>query len=92
MQLSSFSSKDYLSYVGHDIDWLQLKWRAFAEYQAFATSSFMMHSSLSTIAVVQAIILAIAKPVSAKISDVFGRAEAFILSVIFYVVGYIGEL
>jgi len=59
------------------------------EYQAFATSSFSLHSALSTIAVVQAITLAIAKPVSAKISDVFGRAQAFILAVVLYVVGFI---
>lgn len=44
-------------------------------YLAFATSSFSDHSLLSSIGVAQAIILAVAKPPSAKIADVFGRAQ-----------------
>lgn len=44
-------------------------------YLAFATSSFQDHSLLSSISVAQAIILAVAKPPSAKIADDFGRAQ-----------------
>ena len=43
----------------------------------------------STVGVAQAIILALSKPFAAKFSDVFGRAEAFMLAVVLYVVGYI---
>ncbi|KZV82502.1 drug:h+ antiporter [Exidia glandulosa HHB12029] len=58
-------------------------------YQAQATSAFQQHSSLATVAVATAIILAVTKPIAAKLSDVLGRAEAYSLAVLFYVVGYI---
>lgn len=58
------------------------------QYAAFATSSFSLHSLLGAVATAQAIIIAVAKPVAAKVSDVFGRAEAFALLVTCYVVGY----
>jgi MFS family permease len=57
-------------------------------YAAFATSDFQLHSLLGAVATVQAITIAVAKPVAAKVSDVFGRAEAFALLVVFYVTGY----
>ncbi|KAM0755497.1 drug:h+ antiporter [Meredithblackwellia eburnea MCA 4105] len=59
------------------------------QYQALATSSFAAHSLLGAIGVAQAIVLATMKPVAAKLSDVFGRAEAYLFAVVFYVLGYI---
>lgn len=46
------------------------------------------HSLLGAVATAQAIVLAVSKPVAAKVADVFGRAEAFVLVIIFYVVGF----
>lgn len=37
----------------------------------------------------QAIILAVTKPFAAKFADVAGRAEAFVVSCLFYIVGFI---
>ncbi|GAA5948649.1 hypothetical protein JCM21900_005200 [Sporobolomyces salmonicolor] len=59
------------------------------QYQAYAVSSFSSHSLLGAIATAQAIILAVTKPFSAKVSDSWGRAEAFSLCVLFYCLGYI---
>ncbi|GAA5884753.1 hypothetical protein JCM3774_005805 [Rhodotorula dairenensis] len=59
------------------------------QYQAYATSSFAQHSLLGAIATAQAIVLAVTKPFAAKFADVLGRAEAFMLAVFFYVLGYI---
>lgn len=58
-------------------------------YQAQATSAFDQHSTLAAIGVATAIILAVVKPIAAKLSDVLGRAEAYLMAVIFYTVGYI---
>ncbi|KAH7108097.1 drug:h+ antiporter [Auriculariales sp. MPI-PUGE-AT-0066] len=58
-------------------------------YQAYATSDFQMHSSLSTIGVVNALVIALTKPIAAKLSDVIGRAQAFIVTVVLYTIGYI---
>ncbi|KAL6360969.1 hypothetical protein LRP88_04430 [Fusarium phalaenopsidis] len=55
----------------------------------FVTSSFQSHSLVSTIGVVQAVILAVVKPPMAKIADVFGRMEAFCASIALYTLGYI---
>lgn len=74
----------------------------------FVTSSFSEHSLVSTVNVVQGVILgkfathpvttssadllpllAVVKPPMAKIADVFGRTEAFCLSVGLFVLGYI---
>ncbi|KAG9255521.1 major facilitator superfamily domain-containing protein [Emericellopsis atlantica] len=55
----------------------------------FVTSSFSQHSLVSTINVVQSVILTIVKPPMAKIADVFGRTEAFCLSVLLFVLGFI---
>ncbi|KAL8284197.1 hypothetical protein RQP46_004946 [Phenoliferia psychrophenolica] len=59
------------------------------QYQAKATSSFSAHSLLGAVGTAQAIVLATMKPVAAKVSDTFGRAEAYALAVLFYVLGYI---
>ncbi|KAH8889295.1 MFS general substrate transporter [Thozetella sp. PMI_491] len=56
---------------------------------AFATSSFNKHSLISTVYVVQGVVNAVIKPPMAKVADVFGRLEAFSLSVLLCVLGYI---
>ncbi|SPQ22906.1 fc97c650-8b70-42ea-b808-b241e2f19505 [Thermothielavioides terrestris] len=56
---------------------------------AFAVSSFNNHSLLSTVYVVQGVVNAVIKPPMAKIADVFGRLEAFCISVLLCVVGYV---
>jgi MFS family permease len=58
---------------------------------AFATSSFMAHSLVSTVAVVQLCVNATIKPTMAKVANVFGRFEAFSLAVFIYVIGYIQQ-
>ncbi|KAK4145595.1 major facilitator superfamily domain-containing protein [Dichotomopilus funicola] len=60
-------------------------------YQPKATASFDQHSLLATVNVLRAVIAAAAQPTSAKIADLFGRAELVALSVLFYVVGTIVE-
>ena len=57
----------------------------------YATSAFQAHSLISTVLVVQAVVLSVAKPPMSKIADVFGRFEAFSLSVVLYVLGYIQQ-
>ncbi|KAL2016542.1 hypothetical protein VTK56DRAFT_3399 [Thermocarpiscus australiensis] len=56
---------------------------------AFAVSCFNNHSLLSTVYVVQGVVNAVIKPPMAKIADVFGRLEAFVISILLCVVGYI---
>ncbi|OJJ30672.1 hypothetical protein ASPWEDRAFT_121259 [Aspergillus wentii DTO 134E9] len=56
---------------------------------AYATSAFSKHSLISTVLVVQNVVNAVVKPPMAKIADVFGRFEAFCLSILIYVLGYI---
>ncbi|EAQ91242.1 hypothetical protein CHGG_03177 [Chaetomium globosum CBS 148.51] len=56
---------------------------------AFAVSSFNNHSLLSTVYVVQGVVNAVIKPPMAKLADVFGRLEAFCISVLLCVLGYI---
>lgn len=58
-------------------------------YLNFACSEFGALASFSTIAIVQQLCYAIAKPPIAKLSDVFGRAEAYLISLAFYVAGYV---
>ncbi|KAL4964681.1 siderochrome-iron transporter MirC [Aspergillus stella-maris] len=56
---------------------------------AYATSAFSKHSLISTVLVVQNVVNAVVKPPMAKIADVFGRFEAFCISILIYVLGYI---
>ncbi|KAK3303182.1 major facilitator superfamily domain-containing protein [Chaetomium strumarium] len=60
-------------------------------YQAEATASFSQHSLLASVNVLRSVIAAAAQPTSAKIADIFGRAELVCLSVLFYVVGTLVE-
>ncbi|KAI5282049.1 hypothetical protein KEM54_003002, partial [Ascosphaera aggregata] len=59
-----------------------------ASLTAYATSSFSTHSSISLVLVIQNVVNAVIKPPIAKIADVFGRLEAFTLSITFYILGY----
>ncbi|WVO17819.1 hypothetical protein L204_105517 [Cryptococcus depauperatus] len=59
------------------------------QYLAYATSFALQHSVSGTISTANAIIIAVGKPLMAKLADVFGRGEAFIVVTILYVVGYI---
>ncbi|KAJ5894489.1 hypothetical protein N7495_006180 [Penicillium taxi] len=56
---------------------------------AYATSAFSQHSLISTVLVVQNVVNAVIKPPMAKVADVFGRFEAFCLSILLYILGYI---
>ncbi|KAF2818673.1 MFS general substrate transporter [Ophiobolus disseminans] len=55
----------------------------------YATSAFKLHSLVSTIAVVQNIVSSVIKPPMGKIADVFGRLEAFSITIVLYTIGYI---
>jgi MFS family permease len=55
----------------------------------YASSSFNELSKVSTVATAASIVLAIVKPPVAKISDVVGRAEAYIFTISCYILGYI---
>ncbi|KLU87323.1 siderophore iron transporter mirC, partial [Magnaporthiopsis poae ATCC 64411] len=57
----------------------------------FATSSFNSHALVSTVLVVQSVVMAVIKPIMAKVGDVFGRLEAFSISVLLYVLGYVQQ-
>lgn len=54
----------------------------------FATSAFGEHSKLSTVGVVSSVLMAVFQPPIAKIADVFGRKEAFGISLTLYCVGH----
>lgn len=56
---------------------------------AYATSAFSKHSLISTVLVVQNVVNAVIKPPMAKIADVFGRFEAFCVSILIYILGYV---
>ncbi|CAG8085779.1 unnamed protein product [Penicillium olsonii] len=58
-------------------------------YAAYTTSSFKQHSAMSAARVVMNIARISAYPVIAKLGDVFGRAEMFILSISLSALGYI---
>lgn len=47
----------------------------------FATSAFSAHALVSTVLVIQAVVLSVAKPPMSKFADVFGRFEAFTAAV-----------
>ncbi|KAI6777623.1 uncharacterized protein J7T54_003358 [Emericellopsis cladophorae] len=54
----------------------------------FATSDFLLHSLVSTIYVVQGVVSSVIKPPMGKIADVFGRLEAFTITIAAYTIGY----
>lgn len=57
-------------------------------YLTFATSTFGEHSLISSITVAQSLIVAVGKPVIAKVADVSSRSTAYVGVLIFYVLGY----
>merc|ERR1712093_611105 len=80
--------------LGQMVDMGSLHWRwhhgvTTWVYTSYATSSFLQHSLLGAVGTVSAIVIAVGKPVSAKISDVIGRAEAWIIAVALYAIGYV---
>ncbi|TRM65710.1 major facilitator superfamily domain-containing protein [Schizophyllum amplum] len=58
-------------------------------YQTFATSSFSSLSKLSAISTAQTLVSAVIKPVVAKLSDVIGRGESYLLTISCYILSYI---
>ncbi|KAL8742192.1 MAG: hypothetical protein Q9190_005285 [Brigantiaea leucoxantha] len=55
----------------------------------YATSAFASHSLVATVLVVQGVVNAVAQPPMAKIANVFGRLEAFCISIFLYIISYI---
>lgn len=60
-------------------------------FQGYATASYAQHSLLATVNVIRAVVAAASQPTYARLSDVFGRIELLVVSVLFYVVGTIIE-
>ncbi|KAK1535755.1 ENB1 protein [Colletotrichum paranaense] len=58
-------------------------------YNNYATSSFSALSKLATLSTASGIVFAVIKPPVAKLSNVIGRGETYIMSISFYVLGYI---
>ncbi|KAG6816467.1 hypothetical protein H0H87_005827 [Tephrocybe sp. NHM501043] len=58
-------------------------------YLSYAASEFGDHTLISTIQVAQSMIIAVGKPVIAKVADVTSRGAAYTVVLIFYVIGYI---
>ncbi|KAF4211347.1 hypothetical protein CNMCM5878_002815 [Aspergillus fumigatiaffinis] len=58
-------------------------------YRNFAASEFDQLSMLATLNTVTGIVAAVSKPPIAKLSDVLGRAETYIITVTCYVLSYI---
>ncbi|KAM5356842.1 hypothetical protein ACJ41O_003488 [Fusarium nematophilum] len=56
-------------------------------YQPYATSSFSLHSYLSTINVLRNVIAVAVQPTAAKVADVLGRFEVIAISTILYTLG-----
>jgi MFS family permease len=55
----------------------------------FATSSYGLHTIVSTISTVNAIMAAVAQPFIAKIADLISRPWALTISIFFYTLGFI---
>lgn len=60
-----------------------------SNYLSFAASAFGEHSLISSVGVAQSVVVAVGKPVIAKVADVTSRAYAYSGVLIFYVLGYI---
>ncbi|KAF8880998.1 drug:h+ antiporter [Infundibulicybe gibba] len=58
-------------------------------YLNYAVSSFNGLSLISSIQVAQSIIIAVGKPIVAKVADVSSRGTAYVGVLIFYVIGYV---
>ncbi|KAL8841473.1 MAG: hypothetical protein Q9170_000936 [Blastenia crenularia] len=69
--------------------YLGLEGQTTTNLTVYATSAFALHSLVATVLVVQGVVNAVIKPPMAKIANAFGRLEAFSISVVLYVIGYI---
>ncbi|KAK7518829.1 major facilitator superfamily domain-containing protein [Phyllosticta citriasiana] len=58
-------------------------------YQNYGTSAFNSLSVLSTLSTAGTIVSAVIKPPVAKISDVIGRGETYLITVTFYLLSYV---
>ncbi|GKT54485.1 siderochrome-iron transporter [Colletotrichum tofieldiae] len=58
-------------------------------YNNYATSSFSALSKLATLTTATGIVFAVIKPPMAKLSNVIGRGETYIIAISSYVLGYI---
>ncbi|KAI6833607.1 hypothetical protein KC332_g4936 [Hortaea werneckii] len=58
-------------------------------YRNYAASQFNNVAGLSTLGVVGNIVFAVFKPPLAKLSNVLGRGETYVVCVVFYLLGYI---
>lgn len=58
-------------------------------FTSYATSSYSKHSLLTTVSVITSVTSAAAQPIYSRLSDVFGRLEIFLVSVMLYVIGTI---
>ncbi|KAF5024860.1 hypothetical protein F66182_3099 [Fusarium sp. NRRL 66182] len=56
-------------------------------YQPYATSSFNLHSYLSTINVLRNVIAVAVQPTAAKVADVLGRFQVIAISTVLYTLG-----
>ncbi|EEB07637.1 siderophore iron transporter 1 [Schizosaccharomyces japonicus yFS275] len=68
---------------------LNFQMQVYNSLYAYAVSAFQAHSLVSTITTVANIVNAVMKPPLARLCDVFGRLEAFSVSVVCFVVGLV---
>lgn len=57
------------------------------QLQTYAQSSYAQHSLISTVNVIKTVIAAASQPTYARLSDIFGRVELVVVSIIFYALG-----
>ncbi|TKY88731.1 hypothetical protein EX895_002362 [Sporisorium graminicola] len=58
-------------------------------WQTYSTTAFKEYQVYTAIAIVQAVLIAVGKFPIAKLADVFGRAQAYTLSVFLWVLGFV---
>lgn len=58
-------------------------------FMGYATSSYRQHSLLSTISVIRLVVATASLPAFARLSDIFGRLELFLIAMVFRIIGYI---
>ncbi|KAB8222326.1 major facilitator superfamily domain-containing protein [Aspergillus novoparasiticus] len=81
----------YTAFVGLFIATLAINFGDYSTqvYVPYTTSAFKQHSAMSAARVVMNITRIAAYPIIAKLGDVFGRAEMFILSIAASTLGYV---
>lgn len=68
---------------------IALESQTISVYSTFATSHFNELSLLSAVGVVRSVLYAVSRPTVAKLADVLGRFEAFVIAVVFFTIGFI---